>query len=171
MDSAPLNIRRSTFPKEMVFQGNWRTYQSRLLDRLDLCLEDMRLHVVAAPGSGKTVFGLEAIRRINRSTLVLAPTITIRNQWAERLVQYFLPQGSPKPDWVSTNIRRPELLTIATYQALHALCAGGLEETEDACAEEETNSTIDPPGGSGNGNGKSAELLAPMVSPLAVILE
>jgi superfamily II DNA or RNA helicase len=47
-------------------------------------------------------------------------------------------------------------LTIATYQALHALCAGGLEETEDACAEEETNSTIELPNGNGDGNGKSA---------------
>jgi superfamily II DNA or RNA helicase len=140
----------------MAFQGTWRTYQTRLLVRLDLYLEDKRLHVVAAPGSGKTVFGLEAIRRIGRPTLVLAPTITIRNQWAERLVQYFLPLGSPKPEWVSTNIRRPELLTIATYQALHALCSGEPEEIEDARAEEEANSTIELPNGNGNGNGKSA---------------
>ena len=156
MGSAPLKTGRSTFPTEMAFQGNWRTYQARLLKRLDFYLEDERLHVVAAPGSGKTVFGLEAIRRINRPTLVLAPTITIRNQWAERLFQYFLPHGSPKPDWVSTNIRRPELLTIAKYQALHALCSGEPEGTEDACAEDETNSRIELPNGNGNENGKSA---------------
>jgi len=154
MGSAPLETRNSTFPKEMAFQGNWRTYQARLLERLDSYLEDKRLHIVAAPGSGKTVFGLEVVRRINHPTLILAPTITIRNQWAERLVQYFLPHGSPKPDWVSTNIRQPELLTIATYQALHALCSGEPEETEEACAEEETNPTIDSP--NGDGNGKSA---------------
>jgi len=156
MESAPPKSQRTSFPAEMAFQGTWRTYQTRLLDRLDLYLEDKRLHVVAAPGSGKTVFGLEAIRRIGRPTLVLAPTITIRNQWAERLVQYFLPLGSPKPEWVSTNIRRPELLTIATYQALHALCSGEPEEIEDARAEEEANSTIELPNGNGNGNGKSA---------------
>jgi superfamily II DNA or RNA helicase len=153
MESAPPKSQRTPFPAEVAFQGTWRTYQARLLDRLDLYLEDKRLHVIAAPGSGKTVFGLEAIRRIGRPTLVLAPTITIRNQWAERLVQYFLPHGSPKPDWVSTNIRRPEPLTIATYQALHALCSGEPEEIEDACVEEETNSTIELP--NGNGNGKS----------------
>jgi superfamily II DNA or RNA helicase len=140
----------------MAFQGNWRTYQSRLLERLDLYLEDKRLHVVAAPGSGKTVFGLEAVRRIDKPTLILAPTITIRNQWAERLVQYFIPLGSPKPDWVSTDIRHPELLTIATYQALHALCSGEFEETEDACVEEETTPAIELRNGNGNGNGKSA---------------
>ncbi len=154
MGPAPLETRNSTFPKEMAFQGNWRTYQASLLERLDSYLEDKRLHIVAAPGSGKTVFGLEVVRRINQPTLILAPTITIRNQWAERLVQYFLPHGSSKPDWVSTNIRQPELLTIATYQALHALCSGELEETEDACAEEETKSTIELP--NGNGNGRSA---------------
>jgi DNA or RNA helicases of superfamily II len=159
MGSAQLETGKSSFPIEMAFQGNWRTYQTRLLDRLDLYLEDKRLHVVAAPGSGKTVFGLEAIRRIGRPTLVLAPTITIRNQWAERLVQYFLPNGSPKPDWISTNIRRPELLTITTYQALHALCSGEPEETENACAEEEANSVIELPNGNGNGNSAiSAEL-------------
>ena len=140
----------------MAFQGSWRTYQARLLNHLDFYLEDKRLHIVAAPGSGKTVFGLEAVRRINQPTLVLAPTITIRNQWADRLVQYFLPHGSPKPDWVSTNIKRPELLTIATYQALHALCSGELEEAEDECAEEDTDSAVEPGNDNGSGVGKPA---------------
>jgi superfamily II DNA or RNA helicase len=153
MGSAPLKTRRTTFPKEVVFQGSWRTYQARLLERLDLYLEDKRVHIVAAPGSGKTVFGLEVARRINQPTLILAPTITIRNQWAERLVQHFLPDGTPEPDWISTDIRHPELLTIATYQALHALCSGELEQTEDACPEEENGSAIELGNGNGNGNG------------------
>src|SRR5258708_18195726 len=73
---------RRTFPESMVFRKIWRTYQALLLDGLDLYLDDKRLHLVAAPGSGKTVLGLEVIRRIDQPTLVLAPTITIRNQWA-----------------------------------------------------------------------------------------
>ena len=156
MPSDSLDTTQSTFPKEMSFQGKWRSYQARLLDRLDLYLEDRRLHVVAAPGSGKTVFGLEVIRRINQPTLVLAPTITIRNQWAERLEQCFLPPGNQEPDWVSTDIRRPSLLTIATYQALHALCAGELEQSEDAYSEEETGSDTEFGNGKINGTGKSA---------------
>src|SRR5215469_4105606 len=153
MGSVPLKTRRSTFPKEMVFQGTWRTYQARLLERLDLYLEDKRVHIVAAPGSGKTVFGLEVVRRINQPTLILAPTITIRNQWAERLLQYFLPEGISEPDWISTDIRHPELLTIATYQALHALCSGELEPTEDAYPEEENGSATELGNGNGNGHG------------------
>src|SRR5215469_8747625 len=152
MGSVPLKTRRSTFPKEMVFQGTWRTYQARLLERLDLYLEDKRVHIVAAPGSGKTIFGLEVVRRINQPTLILAPTITIRNQWAERLVEHFLPDGTRKPDWISTDLRHPELLTIATYQALHALCSGEREESDGANAEEESPSAVE----AGNGNGKAA---------------
>lgn len=140
----------------MAFQQSWRRYQARLLDRLDFYLEDNRLHIVAAPGSGKTTFGLEVVRRIGQPTLILAPTITIRNQWAERLVQCFLPAGTPRPSWLSTDIRRPELLTIATYQALHALCSGQPEETEDDEAEEETTSSADNANGNGNGNDKLA---------------
>jgi hypothetical protein len=67
------HLKAGSFPIEMAFQGNWRTYQARLLDRLDMYLEDKRLHVVAAPGSGKTILGLEAIRRINRPTLLFWP--------------------------------------------------------------------------------------------------
>lgn len=156
MHSALSTASRGSFPKEMVFQRSWRKYQARLLDRLDFYLEDSRLHIVAAPGSGKTTFGLEVVRRIDQPALILAPTITIRNQWAERLVQYFLPAGTARPDWVSTNIRRPELLTIATYQALHALCSGQPDEAEEELAEGETASEAEVANGNGNANSKSA---------------
>lgn len=125
----------------MAFRGTWRTYQASLLDRLESYLDDKRLHIVAAPGSGKTVFGLEVVRRLNQPTLILAPTITIRNQWAERLVQYFIPETSAPVNWLSTDIRRPELLTIATYQALHAICSGDGETEDDTSTELEN----DPP--------------------------
>lgn len=112
----------------MAFRKEWRVYQSRLLEHLDRYLDNKRLHLVAAPGSGKTVIGLEVIRRINQPTLVLAPTITIRGQWVERLVDLFLPPGNGKPSWVSTELRNPALLTVATYQALHAVYSGEPEE-------------------------------------------
>jgi superfamily II DNA or RNA helicase len=112
----------------MAFRKNWRAYQSRLLEHLNRYLDNKRLHLVAAPGSGKTVIGLEVIRRINQPTLVLAPTITIRDQWVERLVDLFLPPGNGKPSWVSKELRNPASLTVATYQALHAVYSGEPEE-------------------------------------------
>lgn len=143
MSSLPLETKRKTLPSEMAFKGSWRTYQARLLDRLDSYLEDKRFHIVAAPGSGKTVFGLEVVRRLNQPTLILAPTITIRNQWAERLIQYFIPETNGLVNWFSTDIRRPELLTITTYQALHALCSGEGESVDETSAEFAHDSVIE----------------------------
>src|SRR5580704_11746324 len=102
--------RVKTFPAELAFCRPWRKYQARLLERLDEYLADGRLHVVAAPGSGKTVLGLEVIRRIDEPTLVLAPTITIRDQWVDRLVDLFLPPGLGKPECVSTELKKPAFL-------------------------------------------------------------
>lgn len=99
-------------------------------------MSDGRLHVVAAPGSGKTILGIEVLRRLNSPTLVLAPTLTIRDQWTERLVQHFLPQASGRPDWVSTDLKQPAFLTVTTYQALHALCSGEPERDEPPKEEE-----------------------------------
>ena len=110
-----------TMLQGMQFTGNWRDYQQRVLDEFQTHLEDHRINVVAAPGSGKTVLGLELIRRIGRPAFVLAPSLTIRNQWAERLVPLFMstiPEG-----FVSRSLEGPALLTGATYQSLHAIWA------------------------------------------------
>ena len=45
------------------FNGEWRSYQKRILDDLDFHLRDDKLHVVAAPGAGKTTRGIEVISR------------------------------------------------------------------------------------------------------------
>ncbi len=121
----------------MVFQNTWRSYQARVLEHLDSYLDDKRVHIVAAPGSGKTVLGLEIIRRIDQPTLVLAPTITIRDQWVDRLVGLFMPVGSSRPSWISTDLRKPASLTIVTYQAIHSLCSGEINKELDDINEEE----------------------------------
>jgi superfamily II DNA or RNA helicase len=136
MGSSSTETARRTFPDSMVFQKTWRTYQAQLLEGLDLYLDDKRLHLVAAPGSGKTVLGLEVVRRIGQPTLVLAPTITIRDQWVDRLVDCFLPTGEPRPSWVSTNLKSPAPFTVVTYQALHALCSSEPGEESEQLSEE-----------------------------------
>jgi superfamily II DNA or RNA helicase len=113
----------NTFPTDVKFRHPWRPYQQRVLDGLRDHLADGRLHVVAAPGSGKTALGLEVMLRLNRPTLVLAPTLTIRDQWIDRFVDLFLPDRQ-SPSWISTDLQRPGLLTAVTYQALHAACGG-----------------------------------------------
>lgn len=149
MPLASPNTQRESLPDVMTFRKTWRAYQSRLLSHLDGYLQNRRLHLVAAPGSGKTVLGLEVIKRVNQPTLVLAPTITIRDQWVDRLVDLFLSPGSGRPAWVSTELRSPAFLTVATYQALHAVCSGEPEEQAQPVEGEENgdskNHLFEPP--------------------------
>ncbi len=126
-----------TFPSYMAFRKTWRGYQSRVLDSLDVYLNDKRFHLTAAPGSGKTIIGIEIVRRLDRPTLVLAPTITIRDQWLSRLLDCFLPAGESCPSWVSLDLRKPAPFTVATYQALHSLCAGESGSEPEVNGEEE----------------------------------
>ncbi len=111
---------------QMRFRGAWRDYQALVLEEMEDRLADGRLHVVAAPGAGKTILGLEIVRRIGRRALVLAPTVAIRDQWEQRLVPLFLDRA-PTGE-VSHDLLAPRQLTLATYQALDALRrSGGLD--------------------------------------------
>src|SRR5919201_91374 len=47
--------------------------------------------IVLPTGAGKTFVAIEAISRVNRSTLVVAPTIDLLHQWYARLVNAFTP--------------------------------------------------------------------------------
>ncbi|WP_126546850.1 DEAD/DEAH box helicase family protein [Hymenobacter amundsenii] len=108
-------------PAPVQFKFPWRGYQQRILEELDDHLANDHLHVVAPPGSGKTVLGLEVLCRLGEPALVLAPTLTIRDQWVQRFCELFLADGT-RPEWLSTNLRQPDWLTVSTYQALHAVC-------------------------------------------------
>ncbi|WP_343632919.1 DEAD/DEAH box helicase family protein [Fluviicola sp.] len=125
----------TTFPKEAKFKYSWRKYQQRVLNELQDHLNDKHLHVIAPPGSGKTILGLEVMLRLNKPTLILAPTIAIRNQWAQRFCELFL-EAERIPEWISFDIRTPHFLTIVTYQGLHAAC-NNLNADEPESEEEE----------------------------------
>ncbi|WP_300973623.1 DEAD/DEAH box helicase family protein [Sphingomonas sp. LHG3406-1] len=118
----------------MRFAASWRDYQQRVLDDFDTHVADQRVHLIAAPGSGKTVLGLEIIRRLGRRALVLAPTNTIRAQWESRLVALFL-DAPPAAADVSRDLAAPGMMTVATYQGLHALAAEGGQRLDTLLAE------------------------------------
>ncbi len=56
----------ASFHEGIRFRNAWHPYQLRILEEFDRLVADRFFHVVAAPGSGKTVLGLEAVRRINK---------------------------------------------------------------------------------------------------------
>jgi len=123
------------------FRGTFRDYQQAVLRRAQKHLLDGKIHIVAAPGSGKTVLGLELICRLNAPALVLSPSVTIRQQWGERFVERFLPKGAEEADYISYDITQPSAITSITYQALHAAMTRQALEAdadEDAFASEAT---------------------------------
>ena len=105
--------------REFRFRWPWRPYQQRVLDAAERHAADRRIHIVAAPGAGKTVLGLEMVRRFGAPALVLSPTLTIRDQWLARLVD-FSPDStnSAVPEWASTDLDELRPLTSVTYQSL-----------------------------------------------------
>lgn len=111
LDDAPLRAWR--------FAGRLRRYQADVLDRVDVDAE-RPLHIVAPPGSGKTLLGLLLAIRRGRRTLVLAPTTTIRAQWAQAAASL---APADAQDAVSEDPQAPASLTALTYQALSVLDA------------------------------------------------
>lgn len=109
----------NVFPKDTSFKYSWRAYQKKFLDHLDEYLTDNHLHVSAPPGSGKTVLGLEVMLRLGKPTLIVTPTLAIKNQWIQRFCELFL-NTETVPDWISSDIKKPGIITVTTYQGLHS---------------------------------------------------
>ncbi len=107
-----------TIHKNIIFKYPWRAYQQRVLDHIDQHLADGKLHIIAPPGSGKTVLGLQAMLHLGKPCLILAPSIAIRNQWKERLLNDFKYEGLE--EHISLDLKNPKTITISTYQAVHA---------------------------------------------------
>ena len=124
--------------KEMLdlkFKGRWRKYQKEVLDRFQNYQTDGHVHLVAAPGSGKTTIGSELIARFGNPALVLVPTVTIREQWVDRIQTAFLENEQKISDIVSQNLKEMKALTIVTYQAFHS-AMNQLQSQEDGEAED-----------------------------------
>lgn len=126
---------------QLSFKGQWRQYQQRVLDKAESFMDDGKIHLVAAPGSGKTTLGIEFIRRFGNPTLILVPTVTIRQQWIDRIKQAFLSDDNLVEQLISQDLKRPKMITVATYQALHSAMnqvVGDslIEDTDDESQQE-----------------------------------
>ena len=104
----------------ITFKWTFRDYQQRVLDNSKRFIEDGKVNIVAAPGSGKTILGLEMIKRLGKPCLIFSPTTTIRQQWGERFEEAFLPEGEKIEDYVSFDLNKIKLMNSITYQALYS---------------------------------------------------
>lgn len=109
-----------TFDK-VSFKGTFRNYQQRVLDNSDKYLLNGKINIVAAPGSGKTILGLELIKKLNAPTIILSPTTTIKYQWGDRFNDSFLDKQENVDDYFSYDLHEITLINSITYQALHSI--------------------------------------------------
>lgn len=104
----------------LSFQFPFRKYQNLILGQVEaLRLKQNKFHIVAPPGSGKTIVGLELIRRFNEPAVVFAPTSTIQLQWKEKIKLFLLPdKQSLAEDLASIKPEKIKPINIYTYQLI-----------------------------------------------------
>jgi len=102
----------------LQFRHPFRKYQGMILDLVESKpAGDHKYHIVAPPGAGKTIVGLELILRFGHPAVVFAPTATIQAQWQEK-TRLFLPDPALISDWVSADPRDLKPINVFTYQLL-----------------------------------------------------
>ena len=105
------------------FQFPLRRYQQEILELVKLKLErgERELHIVAPPGAGKTIIGLQLITELKRPAVIMCPTTTIQAQWGQKL-ELFLPPdlaGYGLESVIGTHEDKPlKPITLLTYQVL-----------------------------------------------------
>lgn len=121
---------------ELNFKFPWRKYQSMVLNKFTgEFLFKKKLHIVAPPGSGKTILGLELIKRIGEPAVIFSPTSTIQGQWKNK-VSMFLPENSTFLNEIaSKDPNNIKLINSYTYQLVSSP-SENLEFIEEAALTE-----------------------------------
>ena len=130
------------FP-QIKFSGQLRPSQSDVVEiaKRQLLAGEKRLHIVAPPGSGKTVLGLYLwAELVQKPCLVLSPNSAIQSQWAARTDLFEFAEN--QTDIVSTDPNRPALLTSLTYQSV-TLPARKTQELDEQAFELWSNKLIE----------------------------
>lgn len=119
------------------FSGTFRSYQQRVLDNASQYISDGKINIVAAPGSGKTVLGLELLCRLGEACLILSPTTAIREQWGQRFKELFLEDKERFEELFSNDLHQMRLVNSITYQALYSAMekVSVAEEDEVDCSD------------------------------------
>jgi superfamily II DNA or RNA helicase len=74
----------------LAFRRTWRHYQALALEAFENDRSDgrPRTHIVAPPGSGKTLLGMEIVRRLGSRALVLVPNTAVQAQWVRAAAEF-----------------------------------------------------------------------------------
>ncbi len=98
-----------------------RDYQQQAIQNWEK--SSMRGCVILPTGAGKTAIGIQAIQKVNASTLVIVPTIDLMEQWANNISKY-LTINNQNPQNISVGRLGGgeddlQAITIATYDSAY----------------------------------------------------
>ncbi|MBP3352497.1 MAG: DEAD/DEAH box helicase family protein [Lachnospiraceae bacterium] len=102
----------------VAFKGTLRDYQQRILDNAGQYIAEGKLNIIAPPGSGKTILGLELIRRIGEPCLIISPTEATITHWGKKLKECFLLEESLFEQLFSRDLDQPKAINAITYEEL-----------------------------------------------------
>lgn len=112
------------FFEALEFRYEWRKYQRLVLDLFEKRDPARRtFHVVAPPGSGKTLVGIEITRRLGTPAVTFSATTTIQEQWRDK-IELFIPgaltggRAEELLACVSTDPSTLGAISSLTYQSL-----------------------------------------------------
>jgi len=107
----------------LKFSHPMRKYQTEILDLVNEKVAEGKreVHIVAPPGAGKTIIGLQMVLNFKKPALILSPNTTIQAQWSQKL-DLFIPdelKGLDADKIIGTHEVRPlKPITVLTYQVL-----------------------------------------------------
>jgi len=124
LENQEQNIETEISPLQgLNFRFPLRKYQQEIIELTKLKFErgERRVHIVAPPGAGKTIIGLQLAGQLQHNTLIISPTTTIQAQWGEKL-DLFLPENALSKSTehlIGTHENLPlKPITLLTYQVL-----------------------------------------------------
>src|SRR5690349_5201281 len=102
---------------QLAFRLPFRRYQRMILEQVIAQQNDNKYHLMAPPGAGKTIIGLELIRQFNAPAVVFAPTTTIQGQWHDKLGMFLATPGDASA-FATMDPKRRAPISIFTYQLI-----------------------------------------------------
>lgn len=104
--------------EQLRFQGELRPSQIAAIEVARKKLStDHRVHIVAPPGTGKTILGLYLWAHVVRKpAVVFSPNSAIQMQWGSKVSLFADPQACRRI--VSSEPQNPAVLTTLTYQSV-----------------------------------------------------
>lgn len=79
----------------------------------------LHFHVVAPPGAGKTIVGIECVIRLGSPAIIICPNTAIQGQWVDKF-DLFIPEGSNlnKNEIIGSDPKSLKPINVFTYQVL-----------------------------------------------------